>query len=258
MKKRIVSTLLMTLMLCLVIAFPASAETKTIILKIGNPKMTVNGQQREIDPGRATKPLIVNGRTLVPIRTIVEAMGGSIAWDAKLQEIVMAANNKNIRMHLNNLYAQTRANAATIWTDIKMDVPPKSINGRTMVPLRVVSEQLGAKINWNATTKTITITFNITNVSGGKFSGAWSTNQGIFVFKQSGTKVDSAFETDSIGKITGTVSGNTFSGRWFVDSADNGDIVLTISSDGKSFTGKYTYTEPTSKKKFSYDIKGQR
>lgn len=43
--------------------------------------MTVNGVTREIDPGRGTSPVIVNGRTLLPIRAIIEALGGSVAWD---------------------------------------------------------------------------------------------------------------------------------------------------------------------------------
>jgi len=46
-----------------------------IILQIGNPMMTVNGKEQEIDPGRGTVPMIVNDRTLVPVRAIIEAMG---------------------------------------------------------------------------------------------------------------------------------------------------------------------------------------
>ena len=49
-----------------------SGTNLTLSMEIGNPVMTVNGTQSEIDPGRGTAPVIQNGRTLVPIRAIVE------------------------------------------------------------------------------------------------------------------------------------------------------------------------------------------
>lgn len=51
-----------------------------LTMQVGNPIMTVNGTESEIDPGRGTAPIIQNGRTLVPIRAIIEAMGGSVNW----------------------------------------------------------------------------------------------------------------------------------------------------------------------------------
>ena len=58
----------------------ASSST-TVKLWIGNASMSVNGVQQLIDV-QGTKPVIVAGRTLVPIRAVIEAFNGSVAWDA--------------------------------------------------------------------------------------------------------------------------------------------------------------------------------
>ncbi|HPB34327.1 MAG TPA: copper amine oxidase N-terminal domain-containing protein, partial [Caldisericia bacterium] len=52
-----------------------------IILQINNKYMTVNGVKKEIDPGRGTVPVIIKGRSLVPIRAIIEELGGTVDWD---------------------------------------------------------------------------------------------------------------------------------------------------------------------------------
>ena len=69
-----------------------SVETKAageIALQIDNPMMTVDGKDQEIDPGMGTTPVIIDNRTLVPIRAIMEAMGGSVEW-----------NNDTKKLHL--------------------------------------------------------------------------------------------------------------------------------------------------------------
>lgn len=52
-----------------------------MILKLDNPYLTINGISQEIDPGKGTAPMILSGRTVVPIRAIVEGMGGTIQWE---------------------------------------------------------------------------------------------------------------------------------------------------------------------------------
>jgi len=73
--------------------------------------MTVNGVQQEIDPGRGTKPVVINGRTMVPIRTIIENMGGTIGWDGVLQQVTMTANNKTVRVTLGYNKAEVKEQA---------------------------------------------------------------------------------------------------------------------------------------------------
>ncbi len=62
----------------------------TITLQIDNPIMTVNDTEREIDPGRGTAPLLVNdARTLLPVRAVVEAIGGTVDWDENTNTAIL-------------------------------------------------------------------------------------------------------------------------------------------------------------------------
>ena len=49
-----------------------------VALEIDNPIMKINGAEFEVDEGRGTTPVIINGRTMVPIRAIIEAFGGAV------------------------------------------------------------------------------------------------------------------------------------------------------------------------------------
>ena len=53
-------------------------EETTLTLQIGNPQMTVNGMLQEVDPGRGTTPVLVSDRTLMPVRAIIESVGGTV------------------------------------------------------------------------------------------------------------------------------------------------------------------------------------
>ncbi len=126
----------------------------TIILKIGDPNMKVNGETKEIDPGQGTVPVIVNGRTFVPIRAIVENMGGTVSWDDATQKVTIDYNNKNIVLQIGSTTATVNGVEKTL------DVAPYiSDTGRTMLPLRFVTENLDCQVKWDWTTQTVTINY---------------------------------------------------------------------------------------------------
>lgn len=123
-----------------------------IVLQLDNPKLNMNGLLSEIDPGRGTVPIIVSGRTMVPIRAIVEAMGGTIGWDGATEKITISA----------------RGNTIEVWVDKKdiyingvksqMDVAPTVINERTYVPVRFIAENLNSSVDWiNSTNEAVII-----------------------------------------------------------------------------------------------------
>ena len=112
----------------------------TIVLRINDPYMTVNGVKKEIDPGRGTVPVIVKGRTLVPIRAIIEEMGGSISWDEIERKVTITLKNTKIELWIDKKSALV--NGATK----ELDVEPQIINSRTMIPLRFVTENLGCSV----------------------------------------------------------------------------------------------------------------
>jgi len=131
------------------------AKTTILVLYIGSNRMTTSdGETITLD----SPPVIVEGRTLVPIRPIIEKLGGSIAWDGIERKVTIVLGNKTIEMWIDK--PQARVNGiVTLIDPTNNKVTPKIINGRTMLPVRFVSEQLGAKVDWEGTLKKITITY---------------------------------------------------------------------------------------------------
>ena len=96
MKKLVSVILTIAMVFTLLGAFTVRAdEDFTLTMQIDNPVMTVNGTEQEIDEGNGTTPVIVNERTLVPIRAIIEAMGGSmkLETDGDLFKITAVLKN---------------------------------------------------------------------------------------------------------------------------------------------------------------------
>ncbi len=140
---------------------PQKPERITVItLWPENPYMLVNGERREIDPGRGTKTVIIPkwSRTVVPIRAIVETLGGNIYWDGTERKVTIKFKGTTIELWIGN--AKAKVNGETEWIDVgKHDVRPIIINDRTMLPLRFVVENLGCTVGWDPFTTTITITY---------------------------------------------------------------------------------------------------
>ncbi len=124
-------------------------DPKPVIkLKVGDTKIDVNGDVKEID----SSPQIISGRTLLPIRAVVEALGGTIEWQASDKKITInLKGSKKIEMWISNKKVNVNGSSQTI------DVPPQIIKERTYVPVRFVSENGGCKVDWDADTKTVTI-----------------------------------------------------------------------------------------------------
>jgi LysM repeat protein len=127
------------------------AGITSIILKIGSPIMKVNNSDSEIDPGRGTTPIISNSRTLVPIRTIIESLGGKVDWDPQKKATMLTYNNTSISLTVSS------KNIIVNGVSKESDEAAQIINERTYMPLRFLLENLGLKVDWNAQSQTITI-----------------------------------------------------------------------------------------------------
>ena len=89
-------------------------------------------------------PIIENGRTLVPLRSIFEGLGAEVKWNPDIQEIKGITSDKEVVLRVGETSATVNGNTVTL------DVPAKIENGRTLVPLRFISESLDAEVKWNA------------------------------------------------------------------------------------------------------------
>jgi len=117
------------------------------ITSIDTITIKLNNETVEFDQ----QPIIENGRTLVPFRAILEAMGVSVNWDAKTKTITCNKDNNNVSLTIGMEYIEVNGKK------LLLDVPAKIENGRTLVPLRAVSEGLGADVYWNEKTRTVEI-----------------------------------------------------------------------------------------------------
>jgi titin len=139
---------------------PPKIEQITIRLYIDNPTMYINEVQQEIDPGRGTKPVIIKewSRTVVPIRAIVEALGGTISWDGTARKVTIQFKSTLIELWIDN--PKAKVNGIGEWIDNdNHNVKPVIINDRTMLPIRFVAENLGCLVEWEGVRKEIKITY---------------------------------------------------------------------------------------------------
>ena len=108
----------------------------------------VNGVQVEF---KNAKPVIIEGRTLVPMRDIFEALGLVVGWDAETKTVTGKKGVTDISLTIgkNKIYVDGKAQT--------IDVPAQIISGSTMVPLRAIGNSVGCKVSWDQNTRTVNI-----------------------------------------------------------------------------------------------------
>lgn len=129
---------------CLIFTLCVSASDISII---------VDGKALKSD----VPPTIVEGRTMVPMRVIFEELGASVTWIPDSQMIRATYREKIIDLKIDAKILML-CNVAT--GEIKrteLDVAPFITDGRTLVPVRAISEALGAEVGWDNDTRTVTI-----------------------------------------------------------------------------------------------------
>jgi hypothetical protein len=98
-----------------------------------------------------TPPVIKEGRILIPVRALTEGFGASVTWDQAKQEVTIQRGEVKIVLQIGNNLAYVNGE------EVKIDVPPETINNRTIVPLRFIAEKLGLKVNWDEESETVEV-----------------------------------------------------------------------------------------------------
>jgi hypothetical protein len=126
-----------------------------IILQIGNATISINTISSQLD----APPFIdvASGRTLVPIRAIVEAIDGKIGWEASEQKVSIQKDALTMELWIGKPTALVNGNEVKI--DAEKEVSPVIVNARTFLPLRFVAENLGFKVDWEASSQKITLSY---------------------------------------------------------------------------------------------------
>lgn len=138
--KKIIFAILFVLMIlsCSLVFAETAIETEVFI----------NGTKLECD----VPPIIENGRTLVPMRAIFEALGANIHWDDETKTVTAIAGKTVVFIQIANKTAFVNGEERTL------DVLARIVNDRTLVPLRFAGEALGAQVEWDETNRCVNIT----------------------------------------------------------------------------------------------------
>lgn len=97
------------------------------------------------------EPLIINDRTMVPVRAIFEAMGASVIWDGETKTVTSKLGNLTISMGIDNPVMTINGATRTL------DAPPMIAGGRTLVPVRAVSESFDCDVSWDASKRLVSL-----------------------------------------------------------------------------------------------------
>lgn len=151
---------LIAVLLAMWLIFPAgtarSSSATVVTLWIDNPVMQVGSMRQPID-AQGTRPVIVESRTLVPIRAVIEAFGGVIEWDSTTQRVMIVLGDNTLDLWVGKSTASLNGKSMPI-DAANPRVMPVILSGRTMVPLRFVSESVGMTVAWDQATRRIQLT----------------------------------------------------------------------------------------------------
>jgi hypothetical protein len=131
-------------------AFSAAALAATLALPVlAQPILAkLDGRALQFDQ----PPVMMGGRVMVPLRGIFEALGANVRFESASQRIFATRGSQSVELSLGSNQAMVDGQPVTL------DTPAASLGGRTMVPLRFVSEALGADVRWQDSTQTVFLT----------------------------------------------------------------------------------------------------
>lgn len=135
-------------------------------------------------------PFIENGTTLVPMRAIFEALGAEVKWIEHSKTVIATKQDVTVEIKIGSYFAKLNDEI------VKLTVQPRLVEGTTMVPLRFVSEALGAEVEWDGDTRTI----QISKVRSEQPSNDLDETDGQI--KGNGLEDDSAFENEANHALT--------------------------------------------------------
>ncbi|SEG67141.1 copper amine oxidase N-terminal domain-containing protein [Paenibacillus sp. UNC499MF] len=127
---------------------PDVFDFKSITKKPEGIQVTINGQTQRFEQ----PPVIVEGNTLVPLRAIFEKLGANITWNEQEQSVTAVKGGSAIYLKIGSKSAAVNGESKIL------EVPAQLVNEHTMVPVRFISEALGADVKWEPSSQTVIIT----------------------------------------------------------------------------------------------------
>lgn len=139
---------ILTIILCLFLVFGFLSFNYQEASQERDITININGIQKSFNQ----QPVIINGLTIVPVRAISEALGATVSWEKSTQMVTVVKDDITISLQIGNAFAYVNQQEYFLSTSTQLS------NDTAMVPLRFVSEALGANVEWDSETYTIDIT----------------------------------------------------------------------------------------------------
>ena len=169
-------------------------------------------------------PTVVEGRTLVPLRAIFEALGATVEWDQKDKIVTSKLGDREVSLQVGN--------DVLLWSDkdgsdeVKLDVSPMIIDGRTLVPARAIAEAYGCTVNWVNYTREVHV---------------WSPEVEIdLAAKVEGALVDFA-DAESKKMPRGLTATGVSEPQFVENPSEKGDTVFYLETNVAAGTKSWTY-----------------
>ncbi len=146
---------ILTLALAFILFIPQTFAMNGTEKKIN---VTVNGVEIVFSD---QQPVIINERTLLPIRSVMEAMGKTVSWESETSTVIISDDTTTVKLTINSDVMQQsvvdEANGGSFSFEVPLDTPPMIINDRTCLPVRAVAEAFMATVDWDESTSTVMI-----------------------------------------------------------------------------------------------------
>lgn len=134
-----------------------SATMAAVLSAAQQPQVQLNGEAVTFPD---TQPQMIGTVVMVPLRTVFEKMGATVGWDEASQTVTCTLNGKTAILNVGD--SEARVNGQMRY----LDLPPRVIGDRTMVPMRFLGDAFGAQVTWNGDSDLVAIdTSTMTNTS---------------------------------------------------------------------------------------------
>ncbi len=208
------------------------------VMANNNIKVRLGGELIKFD----VQPQLVNNRTMVPLRAIFEALGATVDWNGDTQTVTSTKDGTTISLSINNPTMYVNGEA------VILDSPACLVNGRTLVPVRAISEAFKLQVEWIDSTKTVRIKKETSLMSESCFYGVtWS-----YTYDDNGREIERKniaypeIYVNSEYDVDGSLIKENY-------TADGSSITYEYDKENKLISSTNSYSEYT---QYEYDKNG--
>lgn len=156
-KLSFIFVLLTAIMMPFGISYAAeNVEMKTFIIDEKEKRVPIVNVELEGEKVKTdVPPIILNDRTLLPVRAVAESMGCNVRWNPDTYEVTLEKEYKVIKLKIDSAKVDVNGKTKTLPDNVPAKIVTYEDVGRTMVPARFILEELGAQVDWDAGRRTV-------------------------------------------------------------------------------------------------------